>query len=239
MTSRRGRGNRYRWAVAVGLTLLGAPVGFAAHALAHDWAELHSGQAALGALRDPVAFEQQALRLVLPRAPVALTTQDAVAQELMLNSRTLGQVDALRTAQVLCHEAQRLRLDPLLFVAVIHVESRYDHLAISPVGAEGLMQLMPQTASWMAGQLGDEWPESHSFDPVLNVRLGAHYLAHLQHTFRRLDVALTAYNRGPRATRYILSHYGEIPEAVYEFYAGKVLRHYRELVAMYGALPMA
>ena len=59
-----------------------------------------------------------------------------------------------RTAQALCEEADELGYDPLMFLALIHVESNYNHLAISYVGAEGLMQLMPPTAEWTAERYG-------------------------------------------------------------------------------------
>ncbi|MEZ4272590.1 MAG: transglycosylase SLT domain-containing protein [Myxococcota bacterium] len=117
------------------------------------------------------------------------------------------------------------------------MESNYNHLAISPVGAEGLMQLMPPTAAWTANKYDLQWPEQHSFDPELNVRLGARYLALLTREFKgHMDLALTAYNRGPSATRYILGRHGRLPKDVRDFYATKVLDKYSALKHMYGHL---
>lgn len=186
--------------------------------------------------RDPKEFLDD-LQVVLPRPTILLSRRDAVATELLRYTRTMSTQDTLRTAQALCDEAAGVGYDPLLFLAVIHIESYYDHLAISPVGAEGLMQLMPPTAEWMAARLQLPWNDNHSFDPVLNVRLGVRYLADLHRQFRRMDYALTAYNRGPSATRYIVARHGGLPNDIHEFYSAKVLTYYDRLRAQYGHLP--
>jgi soluble lytic murein transglycosylase-like protein len=230
-------GNRQR--LVVGLALLGF-FGTAARAVADNVVALHHGAVtSLTSVRDPDLFLQD-MAPVLPPPVVLLTREDAVAQEILSNSPTLSQAQALRTAQALCEEARSLGYDPLLFLAVIHIESFYNHLAISPVGAEGLMQLMPGTAEFMAERGKMPWPDNHSFDPVLNVRLGVRYLVELHREFHlRMDHALTAYNRGPHNTHYILTNYGELPDAVRDFYAGKVLDRYHTLVAAYGHLPLS
>ena len=233
---RTGMWGRVR--VAALLLVLLLAVGTTPRALAEEVAGLfhrHAGPV-LTTPRDPVDFLDE-LSPAMPRPIVPLTREDAVALELLRYTRTLSQTDAMRTAQALCREGDALALDPLLLLAVIHIESYYDHLAISPKGAEGLMQLMPPTAEWMARRLELSWPDGHSFDPVLNVRLGAQYLAHLQRQFRNLELSLTAYNRGPRATRYLLQQHGRLPEEIREFYATKVLDRYHKLRASYAALP--
>ncbi len=174
----------------------------------------------------------------LPERPIVpLTIEDAVAHELILHSHSLSEIDALRTAQALCEEARSLGYDPLLFLAMIRVESGFDHYAVSPVGAEGLMQLMPTTGAWVADKHGLQRPDGHTFDPVLNVRLGSRYLVQLHHEFGDLALALTAYNRGPANTRAIVRQFGGLPASVRDFYAGKVLRSYGALRAAYGGLP--
>jgi soluble lytic murein transglycosylase-like protein len=187
---------------------------------------------------DPVRFLNE-LELVMPKPTVPLTVGDAVAQELMFQSHSLSERDALRTANALVEESSAVGYDPLLVLALIYVESDYNHFAISPVGAEGLMQIMPDTGEWMARQMGLERNQGHTFDPVLNVRLGTRYLAQLQRQFGgSLELALTAYNRGPSNTRYLLRRFGRLPDSVHEVYAGKVLKRYRDLRASYGALPL-
>ncbi len=188
---------------------------------------------------DPVRFFAD-LELVMPKPTVPLTVGDVIASELMRESRFLSERDVLRTAQVVVEESLAVGYDPLLVLALIYVESDCDRFATSPVGAEGLMQIMPETGEWMARRMGLERKDGHTFDPILNVRLGTRYLAELQRQFGGdLTLALTAYNRGPANTRFILERYGHLPEHVVEFYATKVIRRYQGLRGAYGSLPIS
>jgi len=80
-------------------------------------------------------------------------------------------------------------LDPKLLHALIIVESGYKVRAVSPVGAQGLTQLMPGTAA----ELGVE----DAFEPEANLRGGARYLATQIGRFGDVRLALAAYNAGP------------------------------------------
>jgi hypothetical protein len=85
--------------------------------------------------------------------------------------------------------AVRHRLDPALIRAVIQAESGGDPYAVSPAGAQGLMQLMPETAR----ELGVTDP----FDPEQNIQAGTRYLRMLLDRYGGdLRLALEAYNRG-------------------------------------------
>ena len=90
-------------------------------------------------------------------------------------------------------------VDPLLVSAIIHVESGYNPRALSPKGAEGLMQLMPET--------GRRWGARDAFDPEDNIRAGVRYLRYLQDMFKDDRLALAAYNAGENA----VLRYGWIP----------------------------
>jgi soluble lytic murein transglycosylase-like protein len=82
-------------------------------------------------------------------------------------------------------------LDPLLVDSVIRVESNYNAHAVSPKGAEGLMQLMPATARMLG--------VGNSFDPQENIEAGVRYLKRLKDLYQDDRLALAAYNAGPAA----------------------------------------
>lgn len=89
-------------------------------------------------------------------------------------------------------------LDPALVAAVVRCESRFKARTVSPRGAIGLMQIMPETAIWIAEQLEIPGFEVDRLtEPDLNLRLGTWYLRHLLDRFADRDDALTAYNAGP------------------------------------------
>lgn len=94
--------------------------------------------------------------------------------------------------------ARSTGLDPALVAAVIKAESGYDPDAVSPRGAMGLMQIMPDTAQWIAGQVPVENYElSRLTDPDFNVAMGTWYLADLMAEFDGdLVLSLAAYNGG-------------------------------------------
>ena len=85
-----------------------------------------------------------------------------------------------------------------LVYAVCFQESRFDRKAISSAGACGLMQLMPDTYSWIAKKLGEDLEQQDIFDPDVNLRYGCWYLSYLRERFGDdTTVILAAYNAGP------------------------------------------
>lgn len=113
--------------------------------------------------------------------------------------RTGASAEEVReTVRLVQRYAAEAGVDPLLVLAVIQVESRFDRFAVSPRGAVGLMQLLPATAQPLAEELGLEWTSDDLlFDPEVNIRLGARYLRHLVERFDNLDAALAAFHAGP------------------------------------------
>lgn len=91
-------------------------------------------------------------------------------------------------------------VDPALLYGLIRQESRFNPQATSPVGARGLMQVMPSTASWLAKKLGIRKPSDKAMsDPGTNVQLGSAYVRHLLDTLDQSPVLVAAgYNAGPR-----------------------------------------
>ncbi len=100
--------------------------------------------------------------------------------------------------QTIIHEQAAIyELDPFMIAAIIRVESGWRVDARSPKGATGLMQLMPETAVWIAGQLEIEFDvDTQLTDPEINIMLGAWYINHLRKQFPTFVAALAAYNGG-------------------------------------------
>jgi soluble lytic murein transglycosylase-like protein len=98
--------------------------------------------------------------------------------------------------------ANETGLDPKLLHALVIIESAYDSRAISPVGAQGLTQLMPGTA--------EELGVRNAFDSEENLRAGARYLAIQIGRFSDIRLALAAYNSGPNR----VARLGRVPDII-------------------------
>ena len=95
-------------------------------------------------------------------------------------------------------------IDPYLVLALIKAESAFEIDIVSPVGAVGLMQLMPSTAAWMIetgmNQVVNfaDWNDSFLINPEINLELGATYFRYLLDYFnQKICPAIVAYNAGP------------------------------------------
>ena len=148
----------------------------------------------------------------LPAAEVRGFVPDEVMDEVEPQAAAGGDVRALAV-----EAARRHGLDPALVLAVVGVESGFRPDAVSPKGAQGLMQLMPATAA----SLGVADP----FDAAANLDGGAKHLQDLVERYHGdLKKALAAYNAGAGA---VDRHGGVPPYAETRAYVGKVLERYR------------
>ena len=155
---------------------------------------------------------------ILPRSSISIPAWMQLGRPLAFGAVPSSAVPAALACRAMAYrprldlgwrtEGRRLRLYPMiaqvaceegvpvgLFDALIAQESRYDISARSPKGAIGLAQLMPDTAS----ALGVQSP----WDPIANLRGGAHYLRSHLLEFGRVDLALAAYNAGPGRVRQL------------------------------------
>lgn len=111
-------------------------------------------------------------------------------------------------------------VDPMLIKAMIKVESNFNHKAVSPKGAMGVMQLMPQTAR----RVGVRNP----YDPAQNIRGGVKYFKMLTNMFNgNLRLALAGYNAGEEAVIEYGYRIPPYPETIN--YVDKVFTHYEYL----------
>ncbi len=90
--------------------------------------------------------------------------------------------------------AEEFGVEPTLVAAVIRTESRFDPEVVSPRGAYGLMQLLPETARFVSERTGISGDYR---DPETNIRIGTRYLSYLQNRYGGDErLALAAYNSG-------------------------------------------
>lgn len=116
--------------------------------------------------------------------------------------------------------SDRYKVNSNLVKAVVTEESCFNNNALSHVGAHGLMQLMPETATWLKVK--------DSGDPKDNLRGGVRYLSSLLKEFETVELALAAYNAGPGNVR---RYKGVPPFAETRAYLQKVQSNYRRYSA--------
>ena len=125
-----------------------------------------------------------------------------------------------------------------LLYAVIKTESGFRKNAVSKKGAVGLMQILPSTYEELAPKLSlDE--NSHLFSPAVNIRVGAYYLSWLYQRYLSWDIALAAYNAGPRNVAKWLEEdktLSRIPYPETEQYVWRVQRARGEYERLYRTL---
>ncbi len=148
-------------------------------------------------------------------------TEDRIALKIMvLNSRVTGET-ARQIASVIYKNAMRYNRDPDLILSIMSVESGFDPTIISSMGAIGLMQVMPQWIDVLDIRCDLK-------DPNCNTRYGLQILGAYEQLYGGLDLALTAYNRGPGPVDYALMK-GKNPN---NGYAEKIRAVYNRLRAL-------
>lgn len=163
-------------------------------------------------VREP-APEPTAPAAVSSGARASASAVDEIEAVLSRYMTGLAPFELRRTAAAVHAESARNRIDPKLVLAVMHTESGFYNFARSPVGALGLMQIMPATGEMLAREAGVEWSGPDAlFAPELNVRLGTRYLAHLHARYGTWQRALAAYNWGPGAIDKRLADGDRVPE---------------------------
>ncbi len=207
----------------------------------------------LDAIPFPPASQPEG-RLVLLEAYARIGRHDRALTipSLMLSRRELppgGTIDRFLFPRGYWEEIERHAadrgLDPYLVAALIRQESRFTPEAVSPVGARGLMQLMPSTANRLARQAGRPEPTARELErPEINIEHGTAYLRELFDRYdASLDKILAAYNAGEDAVaKWERRFPGVGPDEFVERisyretrdFVKAVLRNYRVYRALYG-----
>ena len=132
--------------------------------------------------------------------------------------------------------AKEFGVDPFYIYSIIKAESNYDKNANSVKGAQGLMQLLPTTATEIAESLDMELTEEEIYNPEINIMLGTKYFANLVKSYGNIMLALAAYNAGPgNVTKWISegdikedgSDIENIPYKETNMYVRKIVQNYR------------
>lgn len=160
--------------------------------------------------------------VVEPDGTRRFTNEPVKGSEVFLETLFTSTPSASRTVpfrREIDHAALRAGIDARLVEAVIAAESAFDPNALSKKGAQGLMQLMPDTA--------DRFGVANAWDPRENILGGTAYLKWLIGEFRGdLRHVLAAYNAGEGA---VTRHGGVPPYAETRQYVDRVLTYYRSL----------
>lgn len=160
---------------------------------------------------------------------------DTIDRVLTRRAPDLGLTLRHQLDRAIDEEARRAGYDPLLILAIIDVESDFDRSAVSSKGARGLMQIQPTTLADRAHRAGLRLePKEIAASPALEVRLGVRYLRSLQNRFGNLDLALMAYNAGPRKIHHAIRHHHL---KAFRFYPRRVRRDFQKFRTGLGLVP--
>jgi soluble lytic murein transglycosylase len=116
--------------------------------------------------------------------------------------------------------SERFGVNPNLVAGLIYTESHFNASAGSPVGARGLMQIMPATGAGLARQLGESTTFSTSKlnDPDTSIRLGTYYIAQLINKYQgNTELGLIAYNGGVAAADRYATYGGGLVNETYQY----------------------
>lgn len=177
------------------------------------------GNASMDALPDCL-ISGQAPQFHVPKPVVEPAIEPPVPPEVVDRYILALPTDRQRHAKLIRHLAPRFEVDYRLALAIARAESNFDPMAVSPKNAQGLMQLIPDTAA--------RFGVRNAFDPEQNIRGGLAYLRWLLERFNG-DVALAsaAYNAGEGA---VDRHGGVPPFRETQQYVQRILHFYRSPV---------
>ncbi|MDH4156943.1 MAG: transglycosylase SLT domain-containing protein [candidate division Zixibacteria bacterium] len=135
-----------------------------------------------------------------------------------------------RLTDVIYRESRKYRYDPMFTLAIILTESSFKRGQKSPVGARGLMQVVPFVGEDVALRAGVDWEGSQTlFEPESNIKLGTLHLFEQVLKFGDIKKALLAYNIGETRLRGLIRGNKPLPKA----YLDRVMQNYQMLKETY------
>jgi soluble lytic murein transglycosylase len=138
--------------------------------------------------------------------------------------------------EIVTNVSKRFEIDPNLIFAIMREESRFDRFAISPAGAIGLMQLMPDTAKREGKRIGLNIQQAQElFDPEKNITIGTHYLKKLIEEFGYIAFAVAAYNAGENVVSLWIKNidYNSIDEFIEDIPYGETRAYVQRVLVSY------
>jgi peptidoglycan lytic transglycosylase len=160
------------------------------------------------------------------------TRTERIAELLVRHAPDLQPSDRARVAAAVEAAHVEKHVDPLLVLAIIEQESRFDPRAAGPHGSVGLMQIKPFVARDIAKRHSIPWSGPRTLlDPAANVAIGASYLGEMFEMYPDPALAISAYNLGPYRVQRIVSR-GQHPKSKY---LTSVLERFQVFASEYGA----
>lgn len=159
----------------------------------------------------PAAAAAPAPAPIVPRPKLV----DRIGELLVAHAPDLHPVDRARVAAAIDSAQETHQIDPLLILAIIEQESRFDPHARGSHGSTGLMQIKPFVARDVARRHGIPWSGPRTLlDPAANVAIGACYLGEMFDMYPDPALAISAYNLGPYRVQKLVER-GKNPRPKY------------------------
>jgi soluble lytic murein transglycosylase-like protein len=180
-----------------------------------------------------VAQENDENFLVKSKTSEPLAVEERrIASYLAKQMRDISATKARHLSGLIARASRKHEFPSGLILSLIRVESNFQPWAVSPKGALGLMQLMPQTGEWVARRYDMHWDGPVTLlNEEANINMGIRYLAYLRDKYDgNLRRMLSAYNRGPARVDEDVSVGREFTQTYYE----KVRQYLPKMIVAYG-----
>ncbi len=140
----------------------------------------------------------------------SFSAEKEIIQYMKIHNPKLSDQEAQRIYKNVVYYSNEYEFDPVLVFSVMKTESHFKHSTVSSAGAKGLMQLMPDTAVWVAKEMKlTQFSLGKLEDPEVSIRMGTWYLASLKGEFHDNKIlTLAAYNGGRGNVHQWMKDYG-------------------------------